>query len=89
MQSCFYSVKTSKFFKNSGACSITNYELSSQFFLERLRHRGEDCEQIADNAISCGLEDWGISIFVDGYNEFGISHADQMLDRAGDAAGNV
>ena len=65
------------------------HKLLPQLLLERFRQRRDDREQITHHAISCELEDRSIGILVDGYDEFGVPHADQMLDRAGDATGDV
>jgi len=50
-----------------------------------LRSAGDDVEQVADYGVVGDLEDWGFGIFVDGYDAAGAFHADDVLDRSGDA----
>jgi hypothetical protein len=56
---------------------------------ERLRQRGYDVEQVADNAKPRQFEDGGIWVLVDGYNHFAGAHPSLMLDRSRDSACDV
>ena len=65
-------------------CKILHTDLL-QFGLQ-FRHEGE---QIADQTVVGDLEDRGFLVLVDGDDDFRILHPGEMLDRAGDAAGDV
>src|SRR6185436_3837963 len=58
-----------------------------------LVHRGgefrHDLEQIPDDTIVGNLEDRRLLVLVDGDDGLAVLHAGEMLDRAGDADGNV
>ena len=83
--------KTSELLKLRGLTShfLLLPNLLPQLLLQRLRQRRDNREQITDHAVACLLEDGRIGILVDGDDQLGISHADQVLDRARDAAGDV
>ena len=57
--------------------------------LQRRDQCGHDLEQIADDAVVGDLEDRGIGILVDRHNRFRALHADDVLDRAGNAERNI
>src|SRR5690606_4963063 len=59
------------------------------FASQRLLQFGQDGEEVADEAVIGDLEDRGFLVLVDGDDDLGILHAGQMLDRAGDADGDV
>src|SRR5215470_16830509 len=47
--------------------------------------RGNDLEQIADQAVVGDLEDGRFGILVDSNDDFAVLHAGEVLDGAGDA----
>src|SRR5437763_9656378 len=53
--------------------------------LHGLDDRRHDLEQVADDAVVGDLEDRRVGILVDGDDRARALHADEMLDRAGDA----
>src|SRR5512147_1443933 len=52
-------------------------------------HDRQDFMDVADNAVGCDIEDGRVGVFIDGHDYFRRLHAGHMLDRAGDAAGDV
>jgi len=58
-------------------------------FLHGFGELREDFEDVADDAVGGDLEDRGFGVFVDGDDDLGRRHAGEVLDRAGDAAGDV
>src|SRR3989339_608054 len=58
-------------------------------FLDFSDQQRDNLEDIAHYSISSHFEDRGVGIFVDGNNRIGTLHSNQMLDFAGDSAGNI
>src|SRR4051794_32856042 len=57
--------------------------------LHGLRQLGQDLVEIAHDAEVGELEDRGVRVLVDRHDVLGVLHADLVLDRAGDARGQV
>ena len=57
--------------------------------LEGFDHHRNDFEQVAADAVVGSFEDGGGLILVDRDDALGILHAGQVLDRAGNAEGNI
>ena len=56
---------------------------------DQLGQSGADIIQVADNAQVGHAEDGSLGVLVDADDEVGGAHAGQVLDSAGDAAGNI
>src|SRR5215471_88774 len=64
--------------------------LNSFSELAKLRGQfGNGLVEIRDQAVIGDLEDRGVLVLVDRHDDLGVLHAGEMLDRAGDADGNV
>ena len=63
--------------------------LLSLHSLDGLDQLGDDLEQVADNAVVRDLEDRGGIVLVHRDDALGILHTGLVLDRAGDAEGDV
>ncbi len=63
--------------------------LFAHFLLERRSQGGDDLEQVADHAVARQLEDGRFRVLVDGNDHFAGAHAGQVLDRAGNAEGDI
>ena len=63
--------------------------LLPQLLPERFCQRRHDLEQIANYSITRLFKDRSIRVLVDRHDQFCVPHPNQMLDRAGDAAGDV
>lgn len=50
---------------------------------------GHDLEEIADEAVVRDLEDRRLLVLIDGDDDLRVLHAGQVLDRAGNADGDV
>ena len=57
--------------------------------LELLCELGDGVEEISDEAVVSDLEDGGISVGVDGDDDLRVLHASNVLNRAGEADGEV
>src|SRR5436309_13475308 len=58
-------------------------------FLDRPRKGGDDFEEVTDHADIGDAENGRVGILVDGHDVSGALHADDVLDGAGDPAGDV
>src|SRR5207245_792203 len=58
-------------------------------FLDRPREGGDDLEEVADHADVGDAENGRVGILVDGHDVLGAFHADDVLDGAGNPAGDV
>src|SRR5512144_1213772 len=54
-----------------------------------LDHDLKDFMDVADDAVGRDVEDGRVGILIDGHDYFRRLHAGHVLDRAGDAAGDV
>src|SRR5258708_576520 len=52
------------------------------------KHR-QHFEKIADDSIISNIENRSFGIFINGYDGLGVFHSDQMLNRSGNAHGDV
>jgi len=57
--------------------------------LHRLSQRWDNHKQITNHAVACLLEHGRVRVFVDCHDDFGVSHSNEVLDRTGDAAGDI
>src|SRR5205085_9455479 len=57
--------------------------------LNLFRQHRHDLEQVADDAVVSDVEDGRFGVFVDGDDCGGVLHADEVLNRAGDAERDV
>src|SRR4029079_6941543 len=63
--------------------------LQSSRLFDRLDYCGNDLEQVADDAVVGNFEDRGVGILVDVDHRARSLHADQVLNRPGDAEREV
>src|SRR5262245_35422862 len=69
----------------SAGCPASSIAPLFQLRLER-RHR---LEEVRDQADIGDLEDRRLLVLVDGHDDLRVLHSGQMLDRAGDADGDI
>src|SRR5436305_8688332 len=66
---------------------MTRY--SALLLFHRGGQLGHDLEEIAHDAVIGHLEDRSFLVLVDGHDGLAVLHAGEMLDRAGDADGDI
>src|SRR5690349_7408390 len=66
---------------------MTRY--SALLLFHRSGQLGHDLEEISHDAVVGHLEDRGFLVLVDGHDGLAVLHAGEMLDRAGDADGDI
>src|SRR5437588_2406393 len=57
--------------------------------LDLFGKHGQNFEEIADDSVIGNVEDWCFGILINGHDGLGVLHSNQMLNRSGDAHGDV